>query len=215
MGMRKTCWAGPVGVPFEVSMAVSRLRWLCFLFLLSLAVGAGSKKDEKKKKSVLDLSERDVHRIYEQWEVSNLSVYVASPVVYIIVPLQENDEDSDDEDYDDFDPRKRPSGLCTNIKLKKNVWNVLQHWDCGAGPPIDIEKLQSGGKIDPQQILEQSKKGKPLMIFVGVKSPPNEQYTDQVSRLWAQSLMNAHIPVERSVSPISQIGFLFLVENAM
>lgn len=64
----------PVCRSFEVYMAVSRLQWLCFLFLLSLAVGAGSKKDEKKKKSVLDLSERDVHRIYEQWEVSNLSV---------------------------------------------------------------------------------------------------------------------------------------------
>ena len=70
---------------------------------------------------------------------------------------------------------------------------------CGgaAGPPIDIEKLQAGGKIDPQQILEQSKKGKPLMIFVGVKDPPNEHYTEKISRLWTQSLMNAHIPVER------------------
>ena len=67
------------------------------------------------------------------------------------------------------------------------------------GPPIDIEKLQSGGKIDPQQILEQSKKGKPLMIFVGVKDPPDEHYTEQVSRRWTQSLMNAHIPVERWV----------------
>ena len=45
------------------------LKWLCLLLLLSLGTGAGSKKAEKKKKSVLNLSERDVHRIYEQWEV--------------------------------------------------------------------------------------------------------------------------------------------------
>ena len=64
------------------------------------------------------------------------------------------------------------------------------------GPPIDIEALRSG-KMDPQKIMEQSKKGKPLMIFVGVKDAPDEHYTDRVSRLWMQSLMNAHIPVER------------------
>ena len=42
-----------------------RISGLSLLLLLSLGLGAGS-----KKKSVLDLSERDVHRIYEQWEVS-------------------------------------------------------------------------------------------------------------------------------------------------
>ena len=42
-----------------------RTSGLSLLLLLSLGLGAGS-----KKKSVLDLSERDVHRIYEQWEVS-------------------------------------------------------------------------------------------------------------------------------------------------
>ena len=64
------------------------------------------------------------------------------------------------------------------------------------GPPIDLDGIQSG-KVDPQKIIQQSKKGKPLMIFVGVKEPPNEQYTERVSRLWMQSLLNAHIPVER------------------
>ena len=65
-----------------------------------------------------------------------------------------------------------------------------------SGPGINIEDLQSG-KMDPQKIMEQSKRGKPLMIFVGVKDPPSEHYTEEVSRRWTQSLMNAHIPVER------------------
>ena len=51
-------------------MAVSRCsRRLCLLLLFSLALRAGSKKEEKKKKNLLDLSEVDVHKIYEQWEV--------------------------------------------------------------------------------------------------------------------------------------------------
>ena len=45
--------------------------------------------------------------------------------------------------------------------------------------------------------MEQSKKGKPLMIFVSVKDAKDQQYTEQVSRIWMQSLLNAHIPVER------------------
>ena len=73
-----------------------------------------------------------------------------------------------------------------------------------AGPPIDLDSIQSG-KVDPQQIIQQSKKGKPLMIFVGVKEPPDEHYTEKVSRLWMQSLMNAHIPVERCVIVVSCI----------
>ena len=44
---------------------------LSLLLLLCSSLVVEGKKDEKKK-NVLDLTERDVHRIYEQWEVSTI-----------------------------------------------------------------------------------------------------------------------------------------------
>ena len=39
------------------------------LLVLLLLLSVEGEKDEKRKKNILDLSERDVQRIYEQWEV--------------------------------------------------------------------------------------------------------------------------------------------------
>ena len=46
----------------------------------------------------------------------------------------------------------------------------------------------------------ESKKGKPVMIFVGVRgSPPDQSNTERVSSRWVQSLQNAHIQVEKYI----------------
>jgi len=63
-----------------------------------------------------------------------------------------------------------------------------------------MEDLRSG-KINPEQMMKQSKKGKPIMVFIGVRGEPDRQHTESVSQLWAQSLQNAHIPVS---SPVLQ-----------
>lgn len=57
--------------------------------------------------------------------------------------------------------------------------------------------------FDPQELLMKSKKGKPVMIFVGVRgSPPDQAHTDMVSSRWVQSLQNAHIHVDKySIAP--------------
>ena len=60
-----------MGVSLTLRAHALKMR-LCLLLLIlvSVSLNAETKKDEKgKKKSVLDLTERDVHRIYEQWEV--------------------------------------------------------------------------------------------------------------------------------------------------
>lgn len=67
------------------------------------------------------------------------------------------------------------------------------------------------GKIDPQDLLKQSKKGKPVMIFVGVRGTPDQTYTEQVSSRWMQSLQNAHIPVQRYVVAPDRV--LFMVDD--
>ena len=69
--------------------------------------------------------------------------------------------------------------------------------------------------FDPQELIMLSKKGKPVMIFVGVRGEvPDRSHTDTVSSRWVQSLQNAHITVEKYiVSPdrvllLSQDGSL-------
>ena len=58
--------------PYTLSPARMRLR--CVLLLLILCIVAEcvlSKKDAKKKKSIHDLTEHDVERIYREWEVGH------------------------------------------------------------------------------------------------------------------------------------------------
>lgn len=57
----------------------------------------------------------------------------------------------------------------------------------------------TGGNIDPQQMIKLSKKGKPVMIFIGVRGQPDRARTEKVSSLWAQSLQNAQLQVIPSV----------------
>lgn len=67
------------------------------------------------------------------------------------------------------------------------------------------------GKIDPQTLLKQSKKGKPIMVFVGVRGQPDQTYTEQVSSRWMQSLQNAHITVQRYIVAPDRV--LFMVDD--
>jgi len=74
--------------------------------------------------------------------------------------------------------------------------------------PVNIDELQKGGKIDPMQLMKQSKKNKPVMIFVGIKGDPTEQYTEKVSGRWMQSLQNAHMPVQRYIVAPNRVMFV-------
>lgn len=59
---------------------------------------------------------------------------------------------------------------------------------------INLDALREG-KIDPQEMMKMSKKGKPIMLFIGIRGQPDRERTEQVSSLWAQSLQNAHLQV--------------------
>lgn len=65
--------------------------------------------------------------------------------------------------------------------------------------------------MDPETLLKQSKKGKPVMLFVGVRGEHDQTYTEQVSARWMQSLQNAHIQVQRYVVAPNRV--LFVVED--
>ena len=67
------------------------------------------------------------------------------------------------------------------------------------------------GKVDPEKLLRQSKKGKPVMLFVGVQGNQDQAYTEKVSARWMQSLQNAHIQVQRYIVAPNRV--LFVVED--
>ena len=73
---------------------------------------------------------------------------------------------------------------------------------------MNLEDFQKGGQIDPMELMKQAKKNKPVMIFVGIKGDPTEEYTEKVSGRWMQSLQNAHMPVQRYVVAPNRVMFL-------
>ena len=75
----------------------------------------------------------------------------------------------------------------------------------------NLNSMLKDGKYNPQELIKQSKKGKPVMIFVGVSGSTDETRTEQVSSRWMQSLHNAHIQVQRYIVAPDRI--LFLVED--
>ena len=71
----------------------------------------------------------------------------------------------------------------------------------GRPPPgkLDIEGLQAG-RITPEDLLKQSKKGQPMMMFAGVRGdPPDKARTERISSRWVASLMNAHLQADRYI----------------
>ena len=64
---------------------------------------------------------------------------------------------------------------------------------------LDIDGLQAG-RIKPEDLLKQSKKGQPMMMFVGVRGdPPDKARTEHISSRWVASLMNGHLQADRYI----------------
>ena len=61
--------------------------------------------------------------------------------------------------------------------------------------------------------MKQSKRNKPIMVFVGIKfdGEPDQHHTDKISGRWMQSLQNAHLPVQRYIVAPDRV--LFMVED--
>ena len=64
---------------------------------------------------------------------------------------------------------------------------------------LDLEGLKAG-RVSPEDLIKQSKKNKPVMMFVGVRGdPPDKVRTDHISSRWVQSLQNAHLQADRYI----------------
>ena len=85
---------------------------------------------------------------------------------------------------------------------------MTNHFCPAAG---NYDSVLKDGNFDPQDLMKQSKKGKPVMIFVGVRGTPDKVRTEEVSSRWMQSLQNAHIQTQRYV--VADDRVLFMVED--
>ncbi|XP_044730343.1 LDLR chaperone boca [Chrysoperla carnea] len=71
-------------------------------------------------------------------------------------------------------------------------------------PQVDFSKM-----TNPEDMLKASKKGRTLMSFVSVNGNPTREETDQITRLWQNSLRNAHIQAERYLIDDNRAIFMF------
>ncbi|XP_054859090.1 LRP chaperone MESD [Eublepharis macularius] len=62
--------------------------------------------------------------------------------------------------------------------------------------PIDFSKIDPS---KPESVLQMTKKGKTLMMFVTVSGDPTEKETEQITNLWQGSLFNANYDVQRFI----------------
>lgn len=63
-------------------------------------------------------------------------------------------------------------------------------------PKIDMSKVDMS---NPENLLQMSKKGRTLMMFVTISGNPTKEESETISKLWQTSLWNNHIQAERLV----------------
>lgn len=73
-------------------------------------------------------------------------------------------------------------------------------------PSIDISKLDM---TDPGNVLQATKKGQTLMMFVSVANKPSRARTEEITKIWQTSLWSNHIQVERYLVDDDRAIFMF------
>ncbi|CAL8137922.1 unnamed protein product [Orchesella dallaii] len=74
------------------------------------------------------------------------------------------------------------------------------------GPPIDFDNI---GKMNPDDIMKMTKKGKTVMMFVNLAGSPLRHESEDLTSLWQGALRNNHIQAERYVVEDTRAIFLF------
>lgn len=61
----------------------------------------------------------------------------------------------------------------------------------------------------PEELLQQTKKGRTVMTFVSVIGNPTKEEAEEVTKLWQTSLWNNHIQAERYMIDDNRAIFMF------
>lgn len=117
---------------------------------------------------------------------------------------------------------EKPSWTKKDIRdyTDADMERLLDQWEEGDDPlePDELpEHLRPSPKIDisqldtsnPDSVIRATKKGKGLMMFVGVKKELSRDQTDTITQLWQTSLHNNHIIAERYMIDDNRAIFMF------
>lgn len=73
-------------------------------------------------------------------------------------------------------------------------------------PAIDITKMDMS---NPEAVLEATKKGQTVMMFVTVANNPSRARTDELTKIWQTGLWSNHIQAERYLIADDRAIFMF------
>ncbi|CRL03719.1 CLUMA_CG016323, isoform A [Clunio marinus] len=73
-------------------------------------------------------------------------------------------------------------------------------------PPVDFSKIDMN---NPEELLQQTKKGQTVMTFVTVSGNPTRDEAEEITKLWQTSLWNNHIQAERYMIDTNRAIFMF------
>ena len=61
-------------------------------------------------------------------------------------------------------------------------------------PQIDINKIDPK---NPESVLQMSKQGQTLMMFVSISGSPSKEETEKLTQLWQDQLFNGNYQMQR------------------
>lgn len=73
-------------------------------------------------------------------------------------------------------------------------------------PSIDMSKIDPS---NPEALLQQTKKGRTVMMFVSVTENPTKEEAEEITKLWQTSLWNNHLQAERYMIDTNRAIFMF------
>ncbi|VVC89316.1 LDLR chaperone boca [Leptidea sinapis] len=73
-------------------------------------------------------------------------------------------------------------------------------------PSLDLTKLDMS---NPEAVLQQTKKGQTLMMFVTVANKPSRARTEELTKIWQTGLWSNHIQTERYLVDDDRAIFMF------
>ncbi|XP_013186864.1 LDLR chaperone boca [Amyelois transitella] len=73
-------------------------------------------------------------------------------------------------------------------------------------PSIDLTKMDMS---NPESVLQATKKGQTLMMFVTVANKPSRARTEELTKIWQTSLWSNHIQAERYLIDDDRAIFMF------
>ncbi|XP_004932103.1 LDLR chaperone boca [Bombyx mandarina] len=73
-------------------------------------------------------------------------------------------------------------------------------------PALDLTKMDMS---NPEAVLQATKKGQTLMMFVSVANKPSRARTEEITKIWQTSLWSNHIQAERYLIDDDRAIFMF------